>query len=155
MSWGKENGYRISFVDGFLRGGEGSTDLARIVKEELAKNEGNYHSIYDVNSPLKDKIETIAREIYRADGVNYSEMAEAKLKEFEAQGFKNAYICVAKTPASFSDNDALINAPRGFKLNVKDVSLSSGANFVVCYTGEIMTMPGLPKIPAAVKMEDQ
>lgn len=155
MSWGKENGYRISFVDGFLRGGEGSTDLARIVKEELAKNEGNYHSIYDVNSPLKDKIETIAREIYRADGVNYSSVAEAKLKEFEEQGFKNAYICVAKTPASFSDNDALINAPRGFKLNVKDVSLSSGANFVVCYTGEIMTMPGLPKVPAAVKMEDQ
>lgn len=154
MNWGKENGYKISFCDGYLKGGEGSTDLARIVKEELDNNSSKYSPIYDKNDSLKNKIEIIAKEIYRADGVNYSPSAETKLKEYEENGFKNAYICIAKTPASFSDDDKLLNTPRNFKINVKDVSLSSGANFVVCYLGSILTMPGLPKIPAAVKMED-
>ncbi len=155
LNWAKEHNYKIAFCDGYSKGGEGSVELAKTVLDALNKTKAEYHPLYDINLPLKEKIETICKEIYRADGVEYENGVEEKLQQFELEGFKNSYICVAKTPASFSDNDSLLNTPRNFKIHVKDVSLSSGANFVVVYTGKIMTMPGLPKVPAAVKMEDE
>ncbi len=154
IEWAKKENYKIAFVDGFLKGGEGATDLAKIVLEEL-KNESHFKPLYDKSLSLKAKIDLIAKSIYRADEVVYLPEAEKKLEEYIKEGFDNFYVCMAKTPASFSDNDKLLNTPREFKITVRDVSLSSGAGFIVALTGNILTMPGLPKIPAAVKMEDQ
>lgn len=154
IEWAKKENYKIAFVDGFLKGGDGAIDLAKIVLDELSK-ESNFKPLYVKTMSLKDKIELIAKSIYRADGVVYLKEAEEKLEEYVKEGFDNFYVCMAKTPASFSDNDKLLNTPRGFKITVRDISLSSGAGFVVALTGNILTMPGLPKIPAAVKMEDQ
>ena len=111
--------------------------------------------MYKKEEPIKDKIERIAKEIYHAGNVEYSEKAEADIAFYEKLGFDKTYMCIAKTPASFSDDPKVLNAPEGFTLHVKEVNLSSGANFLVVLTGSILTMPGLPKIPQAVKMEDQ
>ncbi|MDE7281734.1 MAG: formate--tetrahydrofolate ligase, partial [Ruminiclostridium sp.] len=104
---------------------------------------------YDVNETIKEKFETIATKIYRADGVVYTAKADRAIKEIEALGLDKLPICVAKTQYSLSDNPTMLGKPTGFKINVGDVRVSAGAGFVVIYTGDIMTMPGLPKIPAA------
>ncbi len=154
-SWCEKNGYAYSFVDAFLKGGDGAIDLANKVKETLAKCPSNYKPLYDRHSPLKDKIEKIAKEIYRADGVEYSPKALEQLTKYEELGFSGAYICVAKTPNSLSDDPKKVGAPKGFNIHVREVNLSSGANFVIPLTGSVMTMPGLPKEPAAIKMEKE
>ena len=102
-----------------------------------------------------DKINKISKDIYRADGVEFSEEALAQIAKYEKMGFTDTYICMAKTPNSFSDDPTRLNAPRGFKIHVKEVRLSAGANFLVCLTGAILTLPGLPKVPQAVKMENE
>lgn len=152
--WCEDNGYRVAFLDGFLKGGEGSIDLAKQVKELLTTTTSNYHPLYPLHAPLKEKIETIATKIYGAKGVKYSDKALEQLKEFEERGFGDSYICMAKTPASLTDDPLVLGAPKDFYITVREATLSAGANFVVCLTGEVMTMPGLPKVPAAVKMED-
>lgn len=154
VSWCKENDYQVSFVDGYLKGGEGSVDLAKIVLEKL-KNPSNYHPLYKKEEPIKTKIEKIAKEIYHADKVEYSLKAEESIKKYQDMGYDKTYICIAKTPQSFTDDAKILNAPDNFTLHVKEVNLSSGANFLVVLTGNILTMPGLPKIPQAVKMEDE
>ena len=150
-----KNYYPYSFLDGFLKGGEGSRELANKVMEILDTKKSDFSPLYSLNLSIEEKIEKIAKEIYRADGVEISEVAKAKIEQYRLLGKENLPICIAKTQSSFSDDAKLLNAPRNFTLHVKDVSLSNGAGFIVVYTGNILTMPGLPKIPAAVKMESE
>lgn len=150
-----KNYFSFAFLDGYLNGGEGSRELASKVMEVLETKRSNFAPIYKLTSQIEDKIEILAKEIYRADGVEYSDLAKQKLALYKNMGKDNLPICIAKTQSSFSDDAKLLNAPRGFKLHVKDLSLSNGAGFIVVYCGNILTMPGLPKIPAAVKMEDE
>lgn len=152
--WCKEHNYVVSFLDGFLKGGEGAIDLANKVSEVLDTKKSNYHPLYDVNLSIKEKICKIAKEIYRAQDVVFLEEAEKHIAQFEKMGYTHTPVCIAKTPQSFTDNAKIIGAPDGFTLTVRDVTLSSGAGFVVALTGNILTMPGLPKVPAAVKMEE-
>ncbi len=152
--WCKDRNYPVSFLDGFLKGGEGAIDLANKVAETLDTKKSHYHPLYDLNLPIKEKIIKIATEIYRAANVVFLDDAERNIKKFEKMGFTNTPVCIAKTPQSFTDNAKIIGAPDGFTLTVRDVTLSSGAGFIVALTGSILTMPGLPKVPAAVKMED-
>lgn len=147
-------GYPFAFLDGFLKGGEGAVDLAKMVQSVLAKDEGDYHPIYERKWPLKKKIETIAKKVYGAGNVVYEAKAEEQLERYEELGFADAYVCMAKTPQSLTDDAKILGAPKGFTITVREVNLSAGANFVIPLTGKIMTMPGLPKVPAAVKMED-
>ena len=150
-----KNYYPYAFLDGFLKGGEGSRELANKVMEILDTKKSDFSPLYSLNLSIEEKIEKIAKEIYRADGVEISEVAKAKIEQYRLLGKENLPICIAKTQSSFSDDAKLLNAPRNFTLHVKDVSLSNGAGFIVVYTGNILTMPGLPKIPAAVKMESE
>lgn len=150
-----KNYFPFAFLDGYLKGGDGSRELASKVMEVLETKRSNFSPIYKLTSSIEEKIETLAKEIYRADGVEYSDLAKEKIELYKNMGKDNLPICVAKTQSSFSDDPKLLNAPRNFKLHVKDLSLSNGAGFIVVYCGNILTMPGLPKIPAAVKMEDE
>lgn len=153
-NWCKENNYKVSFLDGYLLGADGSKELSYLVKEELQK-ESHFQPLYSINMPTKEKIEKICKEIYRADDVEFSKEAEEDLKKYHALGFDHTYICMAKTPNSFSDDPLLLNTPRGFKIHIRKVNLSSGANFLIPLTGNILTLPGLPKVPQAVKMENE
>lgn len=154
-NWCEERGYQYSFVDAYLKGGEGAIDLAKKVQKLLEEIPSNYHPIYDRHSPLKEKIETICKEIYHAKDVEYSPKANEQLERYSAMGFSDAYICMAKTPNSLTDDPKIYGAPEGFTIHIREVNLSSGANFVIPLTGSIMTMPGLPKEPAAIKMEKE
>ncbi|MBQ3916105.1 MAG: formate--tetrahydrofolate ligase, partial [Ruminococcus sp.] len=116
-------------------------------------NDEKFRPLYSRSLSIKDKIEKVAREIYRADGVNYTDQAEKAIKEIESIGFSDLPICVAKTQYSLSDNPSLLGKPKGFRITVKNATLSSGAGFVVIYTGDIMTMPGLPKAPSALNID--
>ena len=139
--------------DAFMEGGKGAEELARKVVEVLDKGEKNFKMLYEDDTPLKKKIETIATKIYGADGVVYSGQAEKTLKDLENKGFGKLPICVAKTQYSLSDVAELKGAPKGWKLSVREVALSAGAGFVVPICGTMMLMPGLSKIPAALKMD--
>lgn len=153
--WCIDNGYEISFVDGFLKGGEGSTDLAAKVSKMLAEHQSNYHKLYDYNLGIKEKIEIISKEIYRAKEVEFSPAALEQIERFSKLGYDKTAVCMAKTPLSLSDDPKIYGAPIGSTIHIREVKLSSGANFIVALTGKVMTMPGLPKVPAAVKMEDE
>ena len=152
-----ERGVLTSMCEVFARGGEGGTDLAeKIVKtiDENEKNGGNnFSSLYDEKLPIKEKIGIIAREIYGADGVAYSAKAEKDIARLNELGFDKLPVCMAKTQYSLSDNPKLLGRPSGFTLNVREVDISAGAGFVVVLTGNVMTMPGLPKVPAANNMD--
>lgn len=152
--WCKQNHYKVAFLDGFLKGGEGAIDLANLVKSTLRENNSSYKPLYDVNDSLENKIKIICKEIYRADDVEFSPQALQDLEKYKSMGFEKAYICMAKTPNSFSDDPNLLNVPQHFSIKIRSINLSAGANFVVPLTGNILTLPGLPKIPAAVKMEN-
>lgn len=136
----------------FAKGGNGSIDLANKVMAACEK-ENNFHCLYDINMPIYEKIETIAREIYGADGVEYTKEAKKSIDEFIKLGCDNMPVCMAKTQYSFSDNPDLLGRPHGFKITISSASLSNGAGFLVCQTGNIMTMPGLSKSPAAYKID--
>lgn len=149
-------GVDVSMCEVFAKGGEGGIDLANKVCETIALTEDNgdkFRPIYSTEMPIKDKIEKIAKEIYRADGVNYTPQAEKAIKEIESIGFRNLPVCVAKTQYSLSDNPALLGKPKNFNITVRDARLSAGAGFVVIYTGDILTMPGLPKAPSALNID--
>ncbi len=152
--WCDEHNYPVTFVDSYSIGSKGAIDFANKVKK-LLNEESHYHPLYDVNNGIKDKISIIAKEIYRAEAVEYSEEANKNIEEIEALHRSNLPVCIAKTPLSLSDSPKLIGVPSHHTLHVKNVSLSNGAEFIVVLTGKVMTMPGLPKIPAAVKMEDE
>ncbi len=152
--WCEDNGYDYAYCSAFADGGKGAEALAKGVMKILETKKSNYHPLYDVNLPIKEKIEIIAKEIYGAGQVVYTEEADKQIADFTALGFDKTPICIAKTPQSLTDDAKVLGAPRGFTVTVKEVRLSAGANFIVPLTGAIMTMPGLPKVPAAVKMED-
>ena len=149
----REMGVEVSLTEVFAKGGEGGMDLAEKVCKTIEEKPSNYHPLYDTALSIPEKLETIAKEIYRADGVNFTAQAKKNLAEIEALGKGNLPVCVAKTQYSLSDNPALLGAPRGFTLTVRELRLSAGAGFVVALTGDIMTMPGLPKVPAAYNID--
>ncbi len=146
-----EMGVSVSLAEIFAKGGEGGTDLARKVCDTIEKNEGKteFKYLYDEKLPIKDKISIIAKEIYRADGVVFTAQAEKSIKEIEKLGFSQTPVCIAKTQYSLSDDPNKLGKPENFEITVREVKLSAGAGFVVALTGDIMTMPGLPKQPAA------
>ncbi len=148
-----EMGVEVSLAEIFAKGGEGGTDLAQKVCDVIAKGEADFKPIYDEKLPIKEKLTTIAKEIYRADGVNFTAQAEKAIKEIEALGFGDIPVCVAKTQYSLSDDATKLGKPENFVITVRDVKLSAGAGFVVALTGDIMVMPGLPKAPAALKID--
>lgn len=152
--WCHENGYVVSFLDGYLKGGEGATDLARKVVDMLEGQVSHYKPLYRLDSPIEEKIEKICKQIYRAGKVEYTNIAKQQISEFAKLGFAEAPICMAKTPLSMSDNPEVIGAPQGFTITIRELTLSAGAGFIVALTGEILKMPGLPKVPSAVLMED-
>ncbi|MCM1488076.1 MAG: formate--tetrahydrofolate ligase [Firmicutes bacterium] len=148
----REMGVTVAFSDVFLNGGEGGKELAQAVIDTVEKCEdcqSSFRPIYDESLPIKEKLDIIAREIYRADGVNYTSAAEKAIKEIEELGFGKIPVCVAKTQYSLSDDPAKLGKPENFTVTIRDVKLSLGAGFAVAYAGDIMTMPGLPGIPAA------
>ncbi len=151
----RENGADFALSNVFGKGGEGGIELANKVVEACEKP-SDFAPIYPLDISLKEKIEKIATEIYGASKVNYTTAAEKAIKELEPLGADKLPVCIAKTQYSLSDNPALLGAPKGFEITVRNVSLSNGAGFVVVYTGDIMTMPGLPKAPAAhgIDVED-
>ncbi len=119
----------------------------------LCEGENNFSYTYELDLPVKEKLETIARRVYRADGVEITSGAMKQLQQIEAMGFGGLPICMAKTQYSFSDNPALLGAPRGFMVSVRNLKGCAGAGFIVALTGEVMTMPGLPKVPSAEKID--
>lgn len=148
-----KHGVNVALSDVFAKGGEGGIDLAKEVIALADSGESKFAPIYPLDMSLKGKIETIAKEIYGADGVNYTKEADKALKEFEELGYGNLPICMAKTQDSFSDDPALLGRPSGFKITIRNCRIAAGAGFIVVLTGDVMTMPGLPKVPAAEKID--
>jgi formate--tetrahydrofolate ligase len=147
-----EMGANVALSEVWAKGGEGGIELAKEVIR-IAAQPNNFRLVYDDQMPLKEKIITIAREIYGADGVDFLPAASKELDRLTALGYGSLPVCIAKTQYSFSDNPQLAGRPTGFKITVREVRLSAGAGFVVAITGDIMTMPGLPKVPAAEKID--
>ena len=148
----RELGVNVALSEVWSKGGAGGIELAEEVLR-LVEGENNFHFVYEDDLPLKEKIEAVAAKIYRADGVSFTAAAKKQLETIEKLGFGNLPVCMAKTQYSFSDDPTLLGAPRGFQITIKDVKVCSGAGFVVAKTGDIMTMPGLPKVPAAEKID--
>ncbi len=149
----RELGVNVVLSEVWAKGGEGGEDLAREVVRLCDKGNDTFRFVYDLDMSIKEKIEAVAEKVYRADGVIYSAAAEKQIKDLERIGFTDVPVCMAKTQYSFSDDPDLICAPRGFKVSVADVKADSGAGFIVVRTGNIMTMPGLPKVPAAENID--
>ena len=147
------HGVHVALSDVFAKGGEGGVELAKEVVKLAESGKAKFKPLYADKLPLKKKIEKIAKEIYGADGVDYEKKAEKALEEFEKLGYGHMPVCMAKTQYSLSDNPALLGAPKDFRITVKDARISAGAGFVVVLTGDIMTMPGLPKHPAAENID--
>ena len=147
-----EMGIKAAVSEVVAQGGEGGIALGELILKALT-DKNNFSSLYSFDMSIKDKIDTIAKEIYRADGVSYSKEAKKSIDLLSGMGFGRLPVCIAKTQMSLSDDPALKGAPKGFKLNVRDVRVSAGAGFVVAMTGSIMTMPGLPKRPAAENID--
>ncbi|MCQ2468526.1 MAG: formate--tetrahydrofolate ligase [Ruminococcus sp.] len=151
-----ELGVEVSICEIFAKGSAGGTDLAEKVCETISlcsAEDSEFKPLYDTQSTIKSKVEILAKEIYRADGVTFTAQAEKAIKEIENIGFWDIPVCVAKTQYSLSDNPSLLGKPKNFRITVRDARLSSGAGFVVIYTGDILTMPGLPKKPAALNID--
>jgi len=139
-------------ANGWADGGNGMTDLAEAVVDVVENGNNEFRALYDWNTPVKEKIETIAREIYGADGVEYSKKALTDLKKIEDLGLNKLPICMAKTQKSFSDNDKLLGRPTGFSVNVREFEFAAGAGFIIPILGVMMRMPGLPAVPASEGM---
>ncbi len=146
-------GVDVAFSDVFLNGGEGGIELAQKLVDMIENKPSNFAPIYDANLSIKEKIETIVKEIYGGDKVIYTAAAEKSIKTIESIGLDKVPVCMAKTQYSLSDNPALLGRPSGFEVTVREVRISAGAGFIVALTGDIMTMPGLPKVPAAEKID--
>ena len=143
----------VSLAEVFAKGGEGGMDLAEKVCAVIDEGKADFAPLYDEKLPIKEKLNTIAKEIYRADGVIFTAAAEKAIKDIENLGKDKLPICVAKTQYSLSDDPTKLGKPENFMMTVREVKLSAGAGFIVCLTGDIMTMPGLPKVPAAYKID--
>lgn len=148
----KSRGVDFAVTKCFADGGEGSVELAEKVVTACEK-ENNFKPLYDINAPVYDKIETVAKEIYGADSVEYAKGVKESIEKYVALGADKMPVCMAKTQYSLSDNPKLLGRPQGFKITISSVNLSNGAGFLVCQTGSIMTMPGLSKSPSAYKID--
>ena len=149
----EERDCAFALCEVWAKGGEGGKALAEKVLETLETKPSNFKPLYDKEDTLKNKITTIAKEIYGADGVTFSPAASKQLANLEKLGFGNLPVCMAKTQYSLSDNPELLGRPSDFEINVREVYVSAGAGFVVVLTGSVMTMPGLPKAPAAFNID--
>lgn len=145
-------GASVSISEAWAKGGEGAIDLAKKVIE-AAEKPSDFHYMYDENDTIKNKINAIATKIYGADGVNYTPAVEKTIAELEAAGLDKMPICMAKTQYSLSDDQTKLGAPTGFRITVRELRISAGAGFIVALTGNVLTMPGLPKKPAAENMD--
>ena len=157
-SWCISNGYKFALNEGALKGSEGAVELANTVKGILDNEKSNFKPLYpigDNNYSIKDKIEMISKQIYGAGEVVYTDLANQQINQYEEMGYRDLAVCMAKTPNSITDDAKVLGAPTGFTITVREVRLSAGAGFIVPLTGAVMTMPGLPKVPAAVKMESE
>lgn len=143
----------VAFSQVFSKGGEGGRELAEKLVKLIDSTASNFKPIYDERLPIKEKIDIITREIYGGKGVVYTQAAEKSIKKIEEMGLDRLPICMAKTQYSLSDNPTLLGRPQGFDITVREVRISAGAGFIVAITGEIMTMPGLPKAPAAERID--
>ena len=148
----KELGVNVALSEVWAKGGEGGKALAEEVVR-LCEQSNDFHQSYELDMPIMDKLNAICTKIYHADGVQLVGNAVKQIKQLEELGFGNLPICMAKTQYSFSDNAALLGAPKDFKITVRNLKVSAGAGFIVALTGDIMTMPGLPKVPAAERID--
>jgi len=147
-----KRGVRCAIMEAYGKGSEGGEELAKAVLETVEAGEVNFHTLQTPEQKISQKIELLAKEIYGADGVEYSNKAREELKKLEESCYSNLPICMAKTPYSLSDKPNLLGRPKNFRIEIRELSLSAGAGFVVCLAGDVMTMPGLPKEPAAKKI---
>ena len=152
-NWAKEQGVEFSRTEVWEKGGLGGVDLAEKVVKAVEGNDKELQLLYKDEASITEKIETVCREIYGADGVNFSDEVKAEIKRIERLGFKNLPVCMAKTPASLTDNAKIKGRPTGFNITINDVKLRSGAGFVVAYANKVLTMPGLPKVPSALNID--
>ncbi len=153
--WAKENGHEVSLSEVFGKGSEGGLDLANKVLDAIETKDGynTFKYLYDENDTIKNKINTICKEIYGADDVDFSSKALTQIKTFEENGWDKLPICMAKTQYSLSDDPLKLGRPTGFRITIRELKPSVGAGFIVALTGDVMTMPGLPKVPAALNMD--
>ena len=147
-----KRGVCCAIMEAYGKGSEGGEELAKAVLETVEAGEVNFHTLQTPEQRISQKIELLAKEIYGADGVEYSNKAKEELKKLEESCYSNLPICMAKTPYSLSDKPNLLGRPKNFRIEIRELSLSAGAGFVVCLAGDVMTMPGLPKEPAAKKI---
>lgn len=149
----EQNGYQAALTEVWEKGGDGGLELAKAVMDAADRSELKFHPLYDAPISLQAKIEAVCREVYEADGVQFTDEARRQLRDCEAHGWDLLPVCMAKTQYSFSDNANLIGDAKGFTITVKEIRPSLGAGFLVCLTGDIMTMPGLPKQPNALRVD--
>lgn len=151
----KEMGVEYALSEVFEKGGNGGIELAKTVCKAIEENENNnsYSPIYSLDCSIEEKIETIAKNIYGAGSVAYSNKARKSIAEINKLDGDKLPVCIAKTQYSLSDDPLLLGRPTGFEVTIKDLKLSNGAGFVVAYAGDVMTMPGLPKVPSAEKID--
>lgn len=149
----EEYGVKVVLSEVFAKGAEGGMELAEEVIRICEEGKADFKPLYDLELSIEEKMEKIAKEIYRADGVDFTAAAQKQIKELAKLGYDKLPICVAKTQYSFSDDATLLGAPTGFRITVRELKVSAGAGFIVALTGSIMTMPGLPKVPAANGMD--
>lgn len=152
-NWAKEQGVEFSRTEVWEKGGLGGIDLAEKVVKAVEENDKELQLLYKDEASITEKIETVCREIYGADGVNFSDEVKAEIERIEGLGFKHLPVCMAKTPASLTDNAKIKGRPIGFNITINDVKLRSGAGFVVAYANKVLTMPGLPKVPSALNID--
>lgn len=152
-NWAKEQGVELSRTEVWEKGGLGGVDLAEKVVKAVEGNDKELQLLYKDEASITEKIETVCREIYGADGVNLSDEVKAEIERIERLGFKHLPVCMAKTPASLTDNAKIKGRPTGFNITINDVKLRSGAGFVVAYANKVLTMPGLPKVPSALNID--
>ncbi|WP_347550237.1 formate--tetrahydrofolate ligase [Pseudalkalibacillus hwajinpoensis] len=153
LNWCEKNDIPVALTDVWARGGKGGIELAQTLLQEIESKENHFKPIYELHASLEEKIETIAKEIYGADGVEFTSKAMKQMKEFDQNGWDQLPVCMAKTQYSLSDNPSLLGRPTGFKITIREFRPSIGAGFIVALTGSVMTMPGLPKKPAALNMD--
>ena len=152
-NWAKEQGVEFSRTEVWEKGSLGGIDLAEKVVKAVEENDKELQLLYKDEASITEKIETVCREIYGADGVNFSDEVKAEIERIERLGFKHLPVCMAKTPASLTDNAKIKGRPTGFNITINDVKLRSGAGFVVAYANKVLTMPGLPKVPSALNID--
>jgi len=145
-------GVQAVVSDGWAKGGKGTTKLAKAVVKVVESNKSKFKPLYDWNSPVKEKIEKIAKEIYGAAIVDFDKKAKLNLKRIERLGFSDFAICMAKTQKSFSDNEFLVGRPENFTVTVREIEIAAGAKFIIPILGSMMRMPGLPGTPASENM---